>query len=416
MNCEMLPLLLNAALDEELSPADDLAMRQHLADCPACREIWLEWQGLHQDLQRALPVPATDPVIEKVMRAISRRTPHTGEAAAHANLRPPIQSSRNSAFALLAVASSLVIAAVFVLQLSTATPAIAEIAMATGPIEFKPANGMDWIAADGKSKVHLAANSRVRTPSNSLCEIRTRSDAVVRLNQATELVLRRPEMVELVAGELWCRAPGTSGMKISGSSASQPVGVGNPAVFTCPSSTEMQWRAIPEQGLTCLDVYTSAVRIESTQASCTIQPGECVSFTGGKATSETMPRTDPFQATTWQLPLLALREPLDVELQQRLQGILAIVGRSKAAYFYEDQIRQLGPAGVLPLLAFVRSPDSRRDPDLRIRAMQFIAELATSSSSLSQLQELARDDDPMVKSLAVQTVSRLQSRRGGPDQ
>lgn len=411
MNCEMLPLWLNAALDDELSPSSDLAMQQHLAYCPACREVWLEWQGLHHDLQRALPVPAADPVIQSVMRAISSPTPHTGDTVSHVG--PPIQSSRNSAFALLAVASSLVIAAVFVVQMASATPAIAEIFIATGPIEFKPANSADWIAADGKSRVHLAANSRVRTPSNSLCEIHTKSDAVVRLNQATELVLRRPEMVELVSGEVWCRASETSGIKISGTAGSSPIGA--PSIFTCPSSTEMQWRAVPDQGLSCLDVDTSAIRIESARSSRTIQPGECVTFSSGGANSNDTQRTDPFQATTWQLPLLVLREPLDGELQQRLQGILAIVGRSKAAYFYEDQIRQLGPAGALPLLAFVRSPDSRRDPDLRIRAMQFIAELATSSS-LSQLQELAQDDDPVVKSLAVQTVLRLQGPRGRPDQ
>lgn len=412
MNCEQLPLWLSAAVDGELAPAEASAMQQHLAGCPSCRDEWIEWQGLHHDLRVALPVPSGDPVIKNVLQAISGRTPGMVANVAQRRRQVPNPSSRNSAVALLAVASSLVIAAVFVVRLASATPAIAEIAMATGPIEIKPANSSNWIAADGKSRVHLAADSRVRTPSNSLCEIHTKADAVVRLNEATELVLRRSELVELVTGELWCRAPETTGIKIRGAASSIPVGTS--PIFTCPSSTEMQWRAVPDLGLTCVDVDTAAVKIESAQTSRTIEPGECVTFASDSARVAQSQRTDPFQATSWQLPLLALRDPLDVELQDRLQRVLAVVGKSKAAYFYEDQIRRLGPAGALPLLAYVRSPDSRRDSDLRIRAMHFVVELA-APATLPQLQELLDDDDPVVKSLAAQTISRLRSRPPGQE-
>jgi len=406
MNCERLPLLLNAALDDELTPADAIVLQRHLAQCPACREEFQEWQALDQDLKNALSAPVADPVVERVMRAISSGPPEKVHLASNASQRPPIPATRGSRLALLAVVSSLVVAAVFVLQISSATPAIAEIAMATGPIEFKPANAADWIAADGKSRVHLPANSRVRTQSNSLCEIHTRSDAVVRLNQETELVLRRPEVVELVAGELWCRAPETSSIKISGSAAASPIG--RPSVFTCPSSTEMQWRTMPDQALTCVDVAAAPVTIQSNDASCTLQPGESVTFAGGKL-SATAQHTDPLAATGWQLPLLALREPLDGELQQRLQQVLALVGRSKMAFLYEEQIRQLGPSGLLPLLAFVRSPESRENSELRVRAMSYAAEMATEAA-LPLFEALRHDDDPVIKKLANQAIARLQSR------
>ena len=94
------------------------------------------------------------------------------------------------------------------------SPAVAEISLTTGSVDVKQADSKDWVAVKEASRVPLTAHARIRTQRKSLCEIHTKSEAVVRLNQETELVLHRPERVELVAGELWCRAPTKAGMEI----------------------------------------------------------------------------------------------------------------------------------------------------------------------------------------------------------
>lgn len=411
MNCESIPLLLNAALDDELSPTERAAMQQHLAECPSCQDQWVELQALHRDLAQAVFPPSVDQAVDRVLRTV-RANPSVVNPPPPANTSSMKRSTGHSRFAVFAVVCVL-LAVATVLQLSIATPAIAEIAMATGPIDFKPGNAQHWIAVDGTTRVSLSANTRVRTRSTSLCEIHTKSNGVVRLNHQTELVMRRAEEVELVTGELWCRAPASTGLLICGASPLDQSANAN--VFLCPSATEMQWHALPNHELSCQDVAATPVEIKLPQTTCSIQPGECVTFAAGNILPEQTRRSNPLSATGWQLPLLALRNPRDAELQDRLTGILAVAGEAKSTYLYEDQIRQLGSSGALPLLAFVQSPDSRQKPDVRYRAMRLVAELAPLSS-VANLEALLRDDDPVVRKLAAQALMRLQPSRVFPKQ
>jgi hypothetical protein len=169
----------------------------------------------------------------------------------------------------------------------------------------------------------------------------------------------------------------------------------------------MQWRALPNNELSCLDVSTAPVDVTVRQSTCTIQPGECLTFLCGQPQSEKT-RSDPLKATNWQLPLLAQRNPADSELRQKLTDLLTVAERSKPADAYDQQIRQLGPAAALPLLAFVRSPESGGQPELRHRAMQLAAELATRSC-LTDLDALRHDDDADIRQMSKQAIARLQA-------
>jgi hypothetical protein len=173
----------------------------------------------------------------------------------------------------------------------------------------------------------------------------------------------------------------------------------------------MQWRALDQQ-VSCMDVAGTAAEVNLPQATCTIQPGECVTLGSDSASNQTR-RFDPLQATGWQLPLLLLRSPHDSELQDRMANMLSIVGESKANYMYEDQIRGLGPAGAVPLLAFVNSPRSFEKPPLRWRAMQLVAELA-GPSSMPELKRLLVDGDAVIQDLARQAIRRLQREQINP--
>jgi hypothetical protein len=399
MNCESLPLLMNAALDEELSPA---RMDQHLAQCSACREQWDDLQLVHHDLTSLLKSPVIEPAVERVMASIQTSTTPA---------RPTLRRGGNSVLALLAAVIALLIAVGTTMRWSDANVAVAEISLATGTIDYKPSHAREWITVDKTVRVALPASARVRTRSASLCEIRTTSDAIVRLNQQTELVLHRPEKVELVSGELWCRAAGNSELEVS--CTPNPSKPGVTPVFTCPSSSEVQWRSLPDHAMACMDVASTPAEIKTPTTSRTIQPGEDVTFDGTQAGAEKVRHSNPMQATSWQLPLLVLRSPDDSELRMRLLGALQSIGQTKVSYMHEDQIRQLGPAGAIPLLAYVNSPESRQQVSLRQRAMRLASEMA-APSSLPEFEALLKDEDPIVREFANRALMRFQPSRLTP--
>lgn len=402
MNCDAVSLMLNAGLDGELSADQRSAMLAHVADCAACRQQWNDLQSLHRELTVVLK-PATGPAIDRLMQRITTRpngpmTPSTQQRR---------RSSSGKLLVLSVVACTLLLAAATVLKWPTANPAIAEIEVSTGSIDVQQAESRNWIPIQRTGRVVLNSRSRIRTRSGSLCEIRTGCDAIVRLNQDSELVVHRVEKVELVSGELWCRAPASRSLEICGP---KPPDQSKVPLFTCPSSAEMQWRTSPDQVMSCVDLSATPVEISMSSASCTIQPGESLSFASGRPDSKGAQRVDTVLETSWQIPLLTLKNPNGSELRQRLISMLTLIGEAKAAYLYEDQIRQLGPAGAMPLIAFVQSVESRQQPTIRVRAMEYATELATRSS-LPELRSLQNDPDPTIRQMAQQAVERLQASR-----
>ena len=92
--------------------------------------------------------------------------------------------------------------------------------------------------------------------------------------------------------------------------------------------------------------------------------------------------------------------------------MLARIGQTKMSSMYDTQIRSLGPAGTIPLIAFVRSPKSLNDPGLRHQAMQIIADLAPASAR-NDLESLANDSDVTVSQFASAALERLSKQRSG---
>ncbi len=449
MNCETVARMLNAALDEELNALERAEMDLHLSECESCRERWVDLRGLNNILKLALKPPSANLVIERVMERIAsqfdgsvrsasrsqsssavrgsvsmpvggpqRPTPlddtdfaegQSSSRGGHRIPAPLVGSRRQALGPMMLLVCTLAIVAGVVFQIPEATPAVAEMTMATGPIDIMRLNAREWTVVDGSSRIPLPAHARIRTREKSLCEIRTTSDALVRLNHETELVLHRSEQIELVSGELWCRTPAITGLEISTERISRQSS--RETVFTCPSSSETQWQTTVDQELRCLAVSSSPVelKVNPPRANCTVQPGESLTFKAGSSPTEAG-TSDPLRATSWQLPLLVLRNPQDRELRQRLTQLLANVGQSKISYLYEDQIRQLGPAGTRPLLAFVRSADSLQQPELRYAAMRIIADLAPASSR-ADLEHLLKDDDSVVRRFSQQALHRLQPGR-----
>lgn len=454
MNCETISLILHGLLDGELTPQERGAVELHLDECAICREELMELQALDATLNRTLRPPSRndrardlsapspqpcgergfllstsntndyrqlDPVIDRIVDAVTaianqRNRIQPAEPFSNRHFtsqfnhrqrsgQSVVSPHKTATSALLLLVFSLVMALGVAFQLPAEMPTVAEVTIATGSIDVQNSSTSKWTVIGSRSPISLAAHTRIRTRDNSLCEIRTKSDAVVRLNHETELVVHRSEQIELVTGELWCRTPSTKALEISTGNSSHQVNAA--ASFTCPTSSESQWQTFPDQELRCTGVSTSAIEVamNSSHENCTVSPGETVCFTAANVLTKSG-YTDRLEASTWQLPLLILRGPRDPELKQRLTELLAAAGQSKMAYLYEEQIRQLGAPGTLPLVAFVRSPESHEQPALRHSAMRIIADLAPRSS-VTDIEVLLNDIDPTVRQLASRALQRL---------
>mgnify|MGYP003473204561 CR=1 FL=1 len=99
-------------------------------------------------------------------------------------------------------------------------------------------------------------------------------------------------------------------------------------------------------------------------------------------------------------------------ISSRLQAMLARIGQTKMSSMYDTQIRSLGPAGTIPLIAFVRAPKSLDNPQLRHHAMEIIADLAPASAR-RDLVSLAKDSDLTVSQFAYVALARLAKQRSG---
>ena len=402
-------------LDGELIPEDRaLAELQLQSDSVAMHE-WVEARDLDARLRAVLPAPRWDDAYLEPgssRQAALTPSPSPGgrggqEGRASRNAR---QTSR-PLVALLAVAACLLLA--IVLLRSEGNPVVASVATlthATGPVEVRQPTETAWTHVAHPHNLSLVAGAHVRTPAESLCEVATPSRGLVRVNQQTEFIVHRPEEIELVIGQFWCRASTQTPLVVSvpgKANVEPPASIALPemCLFTCPSSSETLWR-IDDQVARCIAVSEQTTELRSgANQTWTITPGQSMACSPG-GHHELTGYYDRLQATSWQLPLLNTRPPNDPDLQGMLQGLLADVGMTKVRSFDSSQIRSLGPAGTLPLIAFVRSPESQARPELRRRAMEIVADLAPASTR-PDLEILATDADPEVARLARVALTRM---------
>ena len=137
---------------------------------------------------------------------------------------------------------------------------------------------------------------------------------------------------------------------------------------------------------------------------CPVGPGETVVVKEDQDVERANPNLE--QATLWQLPLLAITPSNDQELRRRLEPMLISIGSTKLGFMNERQIQSLGPAGAIPLLAYVKSTRTDEDPTLRRRAMRIASENVDETAD-ERLADLADDPDPVVSQLAAKALERV---------
>lgn len=400
---------LSAYLDGEISPAERLLVEMNLAKDSQLRASLDGLRELDSLLRSELIPPRLD--VEHLLSQMARPENEVKEQRFELGTK-----RQHRSMFYFGLASALAVSLLLTLgnwerllqrgtQSETLPSSIAEIVRSFGSIEFRTQPGGPWEVWTSATLVPLEAGVSIRTPSDSLCEIITQQAGTLRLNRGTELVLHRPDEVELRRGELWCET-GDSPLIVRGTKRLEATrNDSNQVQFTCPQNVRVQCRIESDVlRLGCVSETPLTVLL-SGQQELAISPGEWV------ACSFSVPQTvtgqfDQVDETAWQLPLLMQRSAGDSELHDFLFVLLARLGQSKMQYLYEERIRELGPPGALPLIAFVQSEKSRTNPETRQRAMRIVADLAPESTR-PDLTRLSYDSDAVVAGYANQAIARL---------
>jgi Putative zinc-finger len=405
--CDRFLPLLSQFIDDELE--SDLARETeaHMESCEACRRELESLQGLDGQLSRALVVSDVAAKVETITRSsaiqIVRRSPGWG---------------RSSWISLVAaVAAVLLIAVLPFLSGEREDPntvisnsMVARLVRSTGLVQVLPPGATDWLDASAESNPTLLLGSRLKTSDRVMCEFKTTAKATIRVNESAELVLRDAKQVELVAGQLWCSAPADADINVDvavknlNSTSKKLIGT-----FRCPSASEIQCETLNDSARY---VSVSPANAESCvtigKNSWSVSPGESVSIDS----SNKVDRTAAADSTTkiWQLPLLAVDGRADQELLSLLNFVLAPIGMTKAMHFNEQQIRQLGPSGSIPLLSYAVTEKSSERLTLRRTAVRMASEVADQRAA-SLLESLQTDSDPYIAELAKATHARILTSR-----
>lgn len=439
MDCQTIQDQLSALQDGALDRQKALLVEAHLADCELCREQKHALSTLDASLSRAFASErrAADRVAAGVLghlaaAAVSESRPHSA---------PPW---RRALGYLIAMAAGFLLAGVWFRpwqqsagvdgptvtdravrmdglaglpggdheQVRDAEP-VAHLVHTIGPIAYRPPSGSDWQQVDSTQLQVFScpSDSSVRTAPGALAELETLGGSRIRLNESSEVAFVSDQELELKQGQIWCRAAGADTLRVTtGDSQAAPSRPAHLKALVCGTSGEFVAACSPAQSV---EVVSAAGNVEVSAGgqaqvltagrSCTISSGEFEIRDSEE---------DLVHAQRWMQPLLTLDGHGNPELVQRVDDLLARIGRTKLAWLYEQDLRNLGEYAVLPLMRFVQSQTSRDEPLRRRTAMAILADTAPIWM-VPDLIEMLEDDDPDIRVDAARGLTRLTGTNHG---
>jgi hypothetical protein len=424
MSCDEIQSLLSADLDGQLDDGSRPVLDAHLATCADCRAARESLAALDAALVRGLrPMRArADDVAERTIARLRTQT------------QPPVRApSRRWMGYLLAVAGGYVLAVFLSNPLSpsgvpipdtvTQHPGpdlhgrapqptvVATIVAFTGPVEVRRPQEKDWVSVEIPSFT-CPSDTSIRTPESSLCELETDRGCRIRMDAGTEVDLKSGSELHIAGGQLWCQAPETSQMKIvaKGSSTPHPTSTSASCTVNWSGPGSVMTACSAEQPLT-IAAGSSAVDIVTATETRRLQAGDSARVIGDDVESANG-AFEPLLDASWMHPLLIQKGFADSELNERVNGLLAQLGRAKMSFLFERDIRGLGEYSALPLLRFVESTLSEEDVGRRQQAASILADVAPAWM-VPDLIALLGDTDPDVRVAAARALTRLTGQTQG---
>jgi hypothetical protein len=404
VDCRECVELLDASIDGELAAAQQTDLESHLAACVDCRELADHLRAQHAELRQAFE-PRRQNVLrvqESVLGRIRAEAVRTEEKplvlpVRAAEATPNTATTRLPSWFALAMAAAVgFLLAVLVFQpwksnAPASEPAVAQVAMVTGPIEVLSPNATAWSAAPAGTSI--TQGTRIRTGNNVRCELLTPDGSKVRLNSDTSVRFASARDVQLESGQVWiCNLDTCFPFKVE-------------AGKTNVTSGEGQFDLVCRPPETFLTVARGAADLSCAAGGEKVNSGESARVVDGTVT-ERGRIGDVVLATRWVNEILVRKGRDDAEVNQRVNDLLAQIGESKLSNLYEEEIRSLGDSCVLPLLRYLQSERSKDQEFKRLEAARILSDIAPPWS-IPELIELLADDDNRVRGFAATGLTRL---------
>ncbi|HND53959.1 MAG TPA: zf-HC2 domain-containing protein, partial [Pirellulaceae bacterium] len=282
---------------------------------------------------------------------------------------------------------------------SRATPTLARLVAATGAVEWRGPGTEKWSVVADAASFRCSIGTELRTGPGVRCELETGDRCTVRLNEATELAVRSSREIELRAGQVWCSSEGDVELNVVAArfAPSESTASAQPLRFSCAVKSAAV-SEIDKEGGCRVQGAGGEIDVRFGEERHRLKQGEVARFESGRLVIESH-HADSLLSTSWMQPLLVQKGHDSPELGERVDRLLAHLGRSKLENLYENEIRSLGDYAVLPMLRFVQSESSRSDPNQRQRAMRIVSDIAPSWL-IGDLIELLADADADVRVLS----------------
>jgi hypothetical protein len=403
-----------ALIDGELTADEQTLVEAHVRVCADCRAALETLESLHGQLTATL-----QPLRERAS-AVADRALARWETVPAASPPRPVTAGGLGRYLAAAAAGFLLAAILFNMPpvsrqtVTVPAPAVdsavdgsatesvaARVVLATGPLQFQAAPTEDWqtIPVEHLANFACPSDSRVRTESAALCELVTPRGDQLRLNEQTEIALSSQDAIELVGGQLWCRTSPDKSLRLTAVDGHQAE-----TAWTClPGSESLATKGTA--GDVRILAVTGVVEVDAQGMRHSLPAG----FSCRSTEIDVIARSsaDEFLvASRWMQPLLTRAGHDNPELTRRVDDLLARIGRAKLSFLYEQELRNLGEYGTLPLLRYVQGATSNTDRGRRQTAMRIVADTAPIWMA-PDLIALLEDADPEVRSLAAEGLARL---------
>ncbi len=419
---------IDGTLDEPLA----ITLREHLTACEICRSEEQQLADVHSELTTIFAVERdrAGEIAERVLQEFSASPTRAGsQELARRDFHHRWLSGTAVGYLLSAVAGFLMATVWFqspqpsrediaitpladdplVVNVSPA----AQLVHATGNVSYRPPTEDAWtsISPDDMSMFACPAEGGVRTEAGVLCELETSTGSLVRLNESSEVTLLSDDHLELVRGQVWCRASRNRTLKVITASGGHPDRLPSEQwVLTCPTNTESLTSCKPSEPLKVVATAgTVDVQLNGTEHH--LPPGTICSVSDGEV-KLWQSSHEMLTAERWMQPLLTLSGHGNPELTRRVDALLARIGRSKLSYLDEQDLRSLGEYGAVPLLKFMTAKESANAPSRRRLAMKILADTAPVWM-VPDLIGLLEDNDPEVRHHTAHGLARLTGETQG---
>lgn len=408
MDCASALERLSERIDGVVTPEGAVALESHLAECEHCRAAADQMNRLDALCRRALPQSdAAGRVAAVVMERLRS---------------PSVRPSRRNWTALVLAAATLAASVVVVLSIlprskqaavvdqvpgSTADlPPLAEpefdVTLARGTVEVRKVSTDDWIPLALPSNSRQPEGCYLRTMEDGQCEVVCPTGGLVRLDTGTEVQLASANALNVYRGKVWCRAPATQSLRVFTCPPDNAQSLA--AAMQCEPAGTMQADLDEDESQMTVVAAADGVEVISGDRELRLKKGERLRLSAEELGVQRA--YDLAVETSWMMPLLALRGGEDAEFSTRVSSMLADVGRSKIGYMHEQTLIDLGGPAALPLIAFLRSPESDQEPDRRLAAARIIR-LTAPEESIPDLVELLGDREPEVRVASAEALQRL---------